>query len=203
MNPYNIAKSICQDKLGIDLVNEIGNGANGRVYDLPGNKVIKISVLYDFDLSKIELDKRFATITKIYNSIVASNLACLVKIYEFGHLLSAKRDTAYGKQDFIIYYSIQEKLCELTDDEKKILKTICKWLDNELELSVRPEETINNLSQWLLFDSEKIIDFYNVAKDLPFEHRDIHRRNILKDGFGNFKLIDFDLAKEKENGKQS
>lgn len=195
MKAYSFVEDICKERFDFKIGKEIGYGAQGQVFEIEEcpTRVIKISILYDVD-PHLDLDIVFEKIQAVYEYVCSHQENNLGKIYEFGRLRTGSRPTANGPQDYIVYYSIQEKLASLSDDEKKVFKTICQALNDELELERTVEDIVKELSKWLKFDSEKTIKFYYSLGDLPFEHNDLRRQNILKDVNGNFRLIDFDLA---------
>lgn len=195
MNAYSFVEGICKEKFDFKIGKEIGWGAQGQVFEIEDQpkRVIKISILYDVD-PYLDLDIVFDKIQKVYKYVCSHQASNLGKIYEFGRLRTGSRNTVNGLQDYIVYYSIQEKMESLSDDEKKVFKTICQALNDELELERTIEDIVKELGAWLKFDSEKIMKFYYSLGDLPFDHNDLRCQNILKDVNGNFRLIDFDLA---------
>lgn len=196
MKAYSLVEDICKQKFDFRIGKEIGYGAQGQVFDIEEHpdQVIKIATLYDIDPYS-DLDQVFDKLQLVYKFLIDNRFDNVVKVYRFGRLRTDSRPTVSTPQDYIIYYSIQEKLQPLSDDEKKLFKTICQAINGELELERTIEEIVVELGAWLKFDSEKVIKFYNALGSLPIENNDFHRRNILKDAEGNFKLIDFDLAK--------
>lgn len=189
------AVDLVQDKLPVQLGCEISYGAQGRVFDILNqpDRVIKVSTLYDVD-PVLDIDIVFQNISRIYNFIIDRAPHHLVKIYNFNYATSGARYTEQGPQKFIIYYSIQEKLYSLSEDEKKIFKTICQAHNNELELSRSLDDIFQELKCWYVFDYDKVKQFVSNYPHLPINNRDFHRRNILKDIHNNYKIIDFDLA---------
>jgi len=160
---------------------KLGDGADGEVFEY-NDKVIKFSISFDDSyLQKIDLLK----------CLKEANEKPYVKIYEFKHLLSTK--TKY--QDVEIYYSILEKLNKISDDEKKLFHTlICHEDQNKIKTRSKNEvdKIIDELNYYLDFNKDKVILFLDQLKNSKFNHLDIHVRNVMKDSFGNFKLIDLD-----------
>ncbi len=198
-----------KDKFTFSLGQEIGYGAQGNVFVINDHpeRVMKISFMYDIHDETIE--SKFESVSKIYNYIKDNNPSGLVRIYDFGHLTDGTREVySYIKdqkkfQKIIIFYSIQEKLQQLSEDEKKVFKTICQLWRSELELKRPLEEVIAEQAVFLDFNQAKVNEFVKHITDCPVDNRDKHRRNVMKDSDGNFKMIDFDLAQLKVQSDDS
>lgn len=192
MKAYSYVADICKEKFSFIIGKEIGYGAQGQVFDIEGtNKVIKFS--YSFFFQDVDYDYLHAS--EVINFIIQERPNYCVGIFETGKLRSGVRAVENGTQNYTIYYTIQEKLANLSDDEKKVFKTICQLLNDELELKRDIKDILTELSEWFSFDKEKILNFYNDIVGMPILHNDLHRRNFMKDECGNYKLIDFDLAR--------
>lgn len=167
---------------------EIGYGADGQVFDLIDfpNRVIKFSVLYQLYGSK-ELSKSFKDLEIKYHFLINHNFHHLVKIYDFGYLFTGMRNTVSGIESYIVYFSVMEKLAKPFEDENKVLKSLCDSYNKGYPIS-----NIKELSDWYDCDTSKVLMFYHTIAGCNVKHLDIHRRNIMKDKNGNFKLIDLD-----------
>lgn len=193
-----------KDKFTFCLGQELGYGAQGNVFAINDHpdRVIKLSFMYDIHDQTI--DSKFESVSKVYNYILDTKPSGLVRIYDFGHLTDGTREVFSSIkeqkkfQKIIIYYSIQEKLQQLSEDEKKVFKTICQLWRSELELKRPLEEVIAEQAVFLEFNQIKVNKFVKQVTNSPVDNRDMHRRNIMKDHDGNFKMIDFDLAQLKE-----
>jgi thiamine kinase-like enzyme len=88
-----------------------------------------------------------------------------------------------------------EKLNKISEDEKKVFHSIMSHEDQNLHKNFsmsKIKNMLQGLSMGLDFDASKIIIFCENLRSTVIHHNDIHPRNIMKDNFGNFKLIDFD-----------
>lgn len=180
----------------------LGAGVHGQVFDSldePGN-AIKLSIVYSDDEDAIV---KFNNLERVYKFIIDNPNDILVKVFKFGRIYNGARDIFGWEQEYIIYYSIMEKLLPISDDERKTFKTICDSFNGILKTNRSIKELINELNGWLEFDKDKVFDFYKSLHSLKIEHRDIEARNIMKNYDGQFKLIDFDLARIKENNNDN
>lgn len=188
-------------KINYSIGQEIGfGGADGQVFEISDHKdkVIKISVLYDnFDSC---LEDRFKNIYKTLNVLKNIRPSEYARVYEYEYIGKYNRpfyDKVDG-QDYILYYYVMEKLNKISEDEKKVFHSI---LSHEDRMAIKNfsvskiKKMLNGLSLGLDFDKEKIILFYEALQNSNIKHLDLHPRNIMKDNFGNFKLIDFDRIK--------
>lgn len=198
MNKESFARSIVKEKFNLDVQEEIGIGAQGTVFSIKNtSNVIKISALYDWNKYK-NFENEYENISQVYNFIINNKPINVVSIFEFNKIHDGLRKTYNGEQRYIIYFSIQERLNNLTEDEKKVFKTVCQSVNNELDSSHSIEAILKDLSSWYDFDLNKIIIFYNSLKQSRIEHKDFHIGNIMKDKNNNYKMIDFDLAQLKD-----
>lgn len=192
MKAYSYVVDICKEKFPFSIGDEIGYGAQGQVFNIEGtNKVIKFSYSFFYQ----DIDHDYVDANEVINFIIRERPSYCVGIFETGKLRSGVRVVQNGTQNYTIYYTIQEKLVNLSDDEKKVFKTICQLLNDELELKRDIGDVLTELSAWFSFDKEKVLNFYNDIVKMPIHHNDLHRRNFMKDALGNYKLIDFDLAR--------
>lgn len=181
----------------------LGDGADGEVFDLSEDKVIKFCVLYE--TGRIKLENTYKYISKVVNFLIEHPSPVYAKVYDHVFLGEYSR-VAWGnqRQRYYLYYYTMEKLQKISDDERKVFDTIVSHEDRQkrkdLPLS-KIKEMLSGLAQGLDFNTESVIFFCENFKKSPVTHLDIHPRNIMKDAAGNFKLIDFDRA-EMTNGKE-
>lgn len=201
------------DKLGITIpyqINkELGYGADGVVYDLKNDSgVVKFSVLYD-NFEQKSLKDKYNDIINIINYIISKKPQFFCEIFEFKDLGFSSRDfLTYVdnkelkiKQNYILYCYKMEKLNKISEDESKVFHTIVSHEDsNKIKKysSSKIKEILKGLSRGLDFDFEKVILFVDNINKSNIIHCDIHPRNIMKDNYNNYKLIDFDRSKIKE-----
>ena len=185
----------CSNLISFQLKEKLGDGADGEVFQLEDSeKVIKLSILYDLDYNT-DLIQKFKNISKNISTIQKNKLKHFAAIYEYGLVCRSSRKTFLGEQKFIIYYYVMEKLFKLTIDERKVFHTILSHEDLNLEKkfsSHQLDSILNGLSFGLDFDFTKVRNFYFQTIENSIQHNDLHVRNIMKDKFGCFKLIDFD-----------
>lgn len=198
MDLLNFCKSF--ENFPKDIIKEIGYGADGKVYDFD-DKVVKIS----FSIENDYLNK-----SKIYNYLKNNEHKCFAKVYDFNFLGIIEQERKYkGIQcdyDYSSYYevcfSILEKLDKISDDEKKVFHTLLchEDMNRKKDSSFKNIKSItSSLSKGLEFSEEKVLYFCTQYKTCAVKHNDIHVRNIMKDKFNNFKLIDFDRCFLKGN----
>lgn len=169
----------------------LGVGADGCAY-LSGDKVIKFTHMFD---NKKHLLNNYNKNKRLIEKIIVDSPKHFVKTIDFKFLKDFEKDNNYH----IIYYYVMEKLEKLSDDEVRVFHTLLSHEDsnkvkNHSDYYIN--KTISNLSQFLDFDKEKVINFINQIKKYKIQHSDVHPRNIMKDNLGNFKFIDLDRLKE-------
>lgn len=177
----------------------LGEGADGEVRVMPShpNKVLKLSIIYDVDYSK-NLPDKYKELCSFYSKIKKDNHPALVRLHEYGYVHMGDRETAVGKQDYLIHYAVMEKLFKISEDESKVFHTILSHEDANKIKNYAPDqvkEILFNLRRGLDFSEKEVKLFLNNLRSLSFQHNDIHVRNIMKTRLGNFKLIDFDRVK--------
>lgn len=183
----------------VTITDKLGDGSDGEVFSIKEdiNKVIKLSILFDFDLE--DLNKRFESISEIFNYLIINTFPYFAKVYEQSYLCQWEAKLADGSyRKYICYYSIMEKLQKISEDEKKVFHSIICHEDREIKKDYTVEnikEMLHGMSFGLDFDDERIISFIKKLRTSPIEHLDIHVRNIMKDSRGNFKMIDFERVK--------
>jgi hypothetical protein len=150
--------------------------------------------------------KPYQQIQKVLDHLMLTHPDAYARVYEHGYLGTYSRKAEHwrsGKQNFIIYYYIMEKLRKISEDETKVFHTILSHEDRGIDKNFSLEkigEMLEGMARGLDFDAEKVTLFCNNIKRAPLSHLDIHVRNIMKDDVGDFKLIDLDrIELEKDN----
>lgn len=174
----------------------LGSGAHGHVFNIANNPewVIKIGwapVAAQFTSDTQLLQWTFERVDKIYKFLLNHQMPGLAKVSNFELLLKEEHKQYYA--------AIIEKLSPLTEDESKVFKSVCLEYNGNIAEGASLKH-LQELEDWLIFNKNKVIEFYQSVNSLPIIHRDFHRRNIMKDGDGNFKLIDFELLIIKDKG---
>lgn len=203
----SLVRQFCPDKLPVKPDTRLGEGADGEVFSIEGepNKVLKLGILYE------RHDRGFTSyykqIQSVLDYLIANHSDAYARVYEHGFLGSFSRKMEHwrsGEQKFIIYYYIMEKLNKISEDESRVFHSILSHEDRGIEKNFSPEkihEMLQGMGRGLDFDVEKVTLFCDKIKKAAISHLDIHVRNIMKDGAGNFKLIDLDrIELEKDNG---
>ena len=177
---------------------ELGSGADGQVFSLKKdlNKVIKLSII--FGESEAEVTDNFDSIKSNYNYLISNCFKNIAQVFEIGYVVSGKRVGGYSG-NYLIYYSVMEKLSEPSPEELKVLNTVCHSFFCKEKLNVL-DIKLKELNNYFSFDKKKIIEFYKFLRNCPIHHNDIHDKNIMKDDCGNFKLVDFDRIGLKNDG---
>lgn len=209
MNVLSLCTELCPKAIPVQVDKCLGDGADGQVFTIVGDdsKVIKLGIFYE------RHDKKFLQyykqIQKVLDYLISTQPPAYARVYGQGHLVTASREAPHwrsGRQQFVIYYYIMEKLHDITEDEQKVFHTILSHEDRGIEKKFSPEkirEMLQGMSRALDFDAEKVTLFCEKIKSAPISHLDIHVRNIMKDASGNYKLIDLDrIELEKEDGKE-
>lgn len=194
----SLCKQLCPDKLPFQPGHRLGDGADGEVLSIENeqDRVLKLGILYE--QHDYGLDEYFQHIQKTLEYFTKNNPQPYVRVYEHGYLGTYSRPMSYwksGKQGFIIYYYVMEKLEKISEDESKVFHSIISHEDRGIEKnfsSQKIHEMLQGLGRGLDFDAEKITLFCNKIRTAPVSHLDLHVRNIMKDKTGAFKLIDLD-----------
>jgi hypothetical protein len=202
----SLCKQLCHDKLPVEPGVRLGDGADGEVLSIIGDtkRVLKLGILYErHDRGML---KYYQQIQKVLDYLKPSQPDAYARVYEHGYLGTYSRKADHwrsGKQDFIMYYYIMEKLEKISEDESKVFHSILSHEDRGIKKNFsleKIEEMLKGMGRGLDFDAEKVKIFCNNIKRAPIWHLDIHVRNIMKDDAGNFKLIDLDrIELEKDN----
>ena len=144
----------------------LDSGSIGSVYNLPSNRIIKISKIESRHIGKI-----FSTLDylKILNS------PCVSKIYEYGYI-GVLKDSHY-------YYYITEKLKPLSLDENQYINLLCCYESNF------KKEYYSKLNK----KEKKFIKYLKILKTKKnLYHHDFHYNNIMQTKCGELKLVDLE-----------
>lgn len=192
MNAYDLSKNyacLYHDDVG----REIGYGADGVIHDIKSNnnKVIKFSIHYCWDDTPIN-----DVINSRLNGFeFAKTNPIFVDIHDCGYLGTGHRQTACGIQQYVMFFTLMDKLEKISDDELKVFHSILSHEDNNFKKDLsttRVVPMLNGLSTALDFDFEKVNSFIQQVKEIQSKYSDLHPRNIMKSREGKFKLIDLD-----------
>lgn len=201
--------SLVKQPLPVQVDKCLGGGADGQVFTIVGDdsRVIKLGIFYE------RHDKKFLEyyrqIVKVLDHLIKTQPDAYAKVYEHGSLGEDSREAKHwrsGRQKYVMYYYIMDRLYDITEDEEKVFHTILSHEDRGIEKNFSPDkirEMLRGMSRGLDFDAEKVTLFCEKIRSAPISHLDIVGRNIMKDAFGNFKLIDLDrIELEKQDGKE-
>jgi hypothetical protein len=203
----NLCQQLCPEKIPVKTGARIGSGgADGEVFEIldEPKKVIKMGILYE--RHDRGLENYFNAIQKGLDYMMTVQPAAYARVYEHGYLGTYSRKMEYwrsGKQSFIIYYYIMEKLRKISEDETKVFHSILSHEDRGIDKNFSSEkvlEMLGGMGRGLDFDVEKVTLFCDNIRGASISHLDIHVRNIMKDDTNDFKLIDLDrIQLEKDN----
>lgn len=202
----SLCRQLCPDQLPIVPDQRLGEGADGEVFTIADDptKVLKLGILYEY--GGIKLARAYKHIDRTLEFMIQTHPSAYVRVYKHGSLGVYERDNLAfykGKQRFVIYYYVMEKLEKISEDERRVFHSILSHEDRGIVKNYSSEkirEMLQGLGRGLDFDAEKVTLFCENIKLAPVSHLDIHVRNIMKDVTGNFKLIDLDrIELEKEN----
>ncbi len=187
-------------KLPFDLNNCIDhNGADGAAYSIDSNRVLKVSVLYDW---KDNLVSDFKRINETLLYLKNNPQAAFAQVFEFKYLGIYNRTIVdEKKQNYILYYYTLEKLNKISEDEKKVFHTILSHEDANIEkkyIGDSLNKVLEGLSWGLDFSQKEVKLFCENIRKANVEHNDINPRNIMKTKAGSFRLIDFDRCSLKK-----
>lgn len=194
----DLCKKFCPDKIPNNISRRISDGADGEVFEIDKeDKVIKFCVMYEYNDSNI-IDYYNNTVSIALNSLIVNPIHVYARVYahEYMGLFNRKFLGAPNNiQQFILYYYSMEKLEKISDDESKVFHSILSHEDRGIEKNFsnkKIEDALILLNRGLDFNFKNIMFFCTELKKVNIIHKDIHPRNIMKDKFGKFKLIDFD-----------
>lgn len=186
------------DSSEFNIEKEIGSGVEGKVFETLNNKVIKFSVVY---AQEEHLDERYYNISFILNHLKNNNISPYLKIHDFGFIGKFKNTFANFTENFSIHYYVTDKLNRISEDERKLFHVVLchEDLNKKKNFSnYQIKKMLSEMHGWLDFDIDRAITFIDDIRDSQVIHNDIHVRNIMKDDFGKFYLIDYDGCKLKE-----
>lgn len=185
-------------QLSYSLENEIGYGADGQVFNIADDpsKVIKLCILYERD--NFDLPKELGVREQVLNYLIDNSSRAYANVYDYSKLGDGERSW-FGnqKQKYSIYYYVMEKLEELSKDETRVFHSVLSHEDRGVVKNMsskKIKEILFGLKVGLDFPEENIILFIEELKRSQIRHLDLHTRNIMKTGTGEFKMIDFDRA---------
>lgn len=195
MQALALCQKVCPTKIPFAPATKLGDGADGDVYEIVGDphKVIKFCVMYDRYGS--DLITEYEDINKVLCYLEKHKPAICARVYEHAFLTDGIQINQEYQLKYLLYYYVMEKLQKITEDEKKVFHSILSHEDRGIIKNFSEAEAFDMLmgmSKGLEFDFTKVFNFYDALKESSIKHRDIHVRNIMKDGSGNFRLIDFD-----------
>jgi len=193
MQVLSLCKQLCPDKITYNTTVKIGYGVDGEVFRIENSpdQVIKYCILYDNEDDNLQ--KNFEQIRKVLSHLCdyPSPVYARVHNYEcFGKFSHQSKS-----EEFILYCYVMEKLYPITKDEGRVFHTIVSHEDRGISKDYSREkrqDIIRGLAVGLDFDSERVMFFCDNIRNSPVQHHDLHERNIMKDCFGNFKLVDLD-----------
>lgn len=196
---YSLCRQLCPDKLPVQPVERLGDGADGEVLSIKDqpDKVIKLGIIYEHPGREL---KEYKQIQQVLDYAMSTHPPAFVRVYEHGYLGTYSRKIVEWRKDFqefLMYYYIMEKLEKITEDEKKVFHSIVSHEDRGIEKNYSPEkieEMLQGMERGLDFDTEKVILFCDNLQTSKLSHRDLHPRNIMKDRDGNYKVVDFDRS---------
>ena len=172
----------------------LGSGLNGKVFDIGNNQVLKITKdKNEYKANKLLLDE-VESGNDWFNHIL--NLPLVVCPVNENFSVFATNRINYR------YYFIFEKLYQLSEYERKIFEEVEDFYNigiyEDMEYSEGDEADIEeyikrkypNFAEYYII--EFLINVFNFVEEISVN--DIHLENILKDKFGNLKLIDLRYA---------
>jgi len=200
----SLCQNLCPDQIPVVPGERLGDGADGEVFEIKDepDKVIKFCIFYDNDDCDAAIHYFEHTVPNL-KYLINNPMPICARVYAHMSMGSFRRDFASsksGKQSFVLYNYIMEKLQKISEDEKKVFHSILSHEDRGIEKNFTVEkvtEMLQGLSRGLDFDAERVIFFYEKLISGSLIHMDLHPRNIMKDAEGNFKLIDFDRVQLK------
>jgi hypothetical protein len=172
---------------------KIGDGADGEVFKLPNcpDKVIKLSIIFDeYENSPLFIYQN--RILPILEYLWIENPPICPIVFEHGYFGQLMQNPI---GEFSIHYCVMERLLPLTEDENKVFHSVVSHEDREIKKDLSPikiNEMLLGLAFGLDFDLEMIMLFCEQLRESKIKQKDLHPRNILKNGIGQFKIIDFD-----------
>lgn len=173
--PYFNIKPL-NDKLrkrGFEIGRELGSGTRGRVYELTGNLVLKITN-----------DRSEAEASQHVKDNPHQNIVKFVGIFKIPKILSNKLSDGYDDE---LYAIILEKLLPLNDYESDLI-------NSQRDFDTYHAEQFSAKFKFLTPQDRKIILPIMLAlkhlEKLDISYRDVHAGNVMKTAGGVYKLID-------------
>lgn len=206
MYVLGLCQHFCPEKIPVKVGVRVGDGADGEVLEIVDepSKVIKLGIFYERHDKGFE--RYYKQIQQVLDYMMLTQPAAYVRVYEHGFMGTYSRKAEHwrtGKQSFLIYYYVMQKLQKTTEDERKVFHSILSHEDSGKKKNFSPEkirEMLEGMGRSLDFDAEKVTLFCDNIRGATISHLDIHVRNIMKDDMGDFKLIDLDrIELEKDN----
>lgn len=176
----------------------IGSGQWGKVLYIGNNKVLKIS----------QDEKEYLAIKKLTNDLIMDNNLWYGHIINYPICICPVNENFYTEEDIKNahpwglhkkrYYYIQEKLYQLSNYESDILNEIEEFYNSsiyeemnymegdEADIEEYIKRKYPNFAEYYII--EFLINVFNFIYEESYY--DIHTDNIMKDKFGNLKLID-------------
>jgi serine/threonine protein kinase len=191
----------------------LGQGNDGEVFalaDEPDN-AIKFSVLYaPFGEEPYDIYRQ--RVLPVIQYVMQTQPYVCVRVFEHQYLGCYSRPMALWQkeqQQFVLHYSIMEKLEPLTQDETKVFHTLISHEDRNVFKDLAPDvvaQKLHGLARGLDFDPAVVTLFLEQLHTMAARrlqerdhqtqlvHRDLEPRNIMKDKTGHYRLIDLDKA---------
>lgn len=172
---------------------KMGDGSDGEVFELLNysDRVIKLSIIYD-DCESNSLSIYQNRILPVLDYLFFEKLSICPQIFEHGYLGEYYQNPS---EKFSLHYCIMERLFSLSEDENKVFHSVVSHEDREIKKdlsTVKIRKMLRGLARGLDFDLEMIILFCDQLRESKIKHQDLHYRNIMKNGIGHFKIVDFD-----------
>jgi hypothetical protein len=196
----SLCQQLCPEKIPVKTTERLGQGgADGETFAIEKdpNKVIKFSIIYDrFNKTPDTIYQQ--DILPVLDYLITNKPGICPTIYQHECLGEYSRPMDYwkdGLQKFLIHYYIMEKLFPITEDEKKVFHSIASHEDRGIKKdfsSEKIDETLQGLARGLDFDEKMITLFCTQLRGSSIQFNDLHPRNIMKNNFNQFKIIDFD-----------
>lgn len=187
--------------LPYQLGEEIGIGADGQVFEVLGDptKVIKICGL--FQLPNHDLEREYLQRSQVLDYLIRNPSPAHARVYEHVKLGEWERMFDHHPQRYILHYCVMERLNELSEDEKKVFHSILSHEDRGIIKNfplTKLQAILQGLRLGLEFSAERVMIFLEELQKSKVRHLDLHQRNVMVDGQGNYRLIDFDRCLLKD-----
>lgn len=208
MSLLSLCQKLCPNHIPVQIGERLGCGVDGEVFAIKDDplRAIKLGRLYEQPQQSVQ--QQFQHLEKVLQLLQHEHSPAYVYLHEYGYLCTSSQQRFAPPrrrytQQFVLYYYIMDRLIPITEDEGKVLHSILSHEDRGIKKDFsagKVREMLIGMSTGLDFDIEKITLFCHNIKEAPFLHLDIAIRNIMKNGAGEFKLIDIDrMSLEKVN----